>query len=206
MTTYGPTTLDLAARLRGADLVARVATAELVDVVVDELSENRREFGTFRLELVEILHGETVSACDVLVVRDPDGPWPIPEEGEFVALLQHDTERRCVLVHDSAFPITNKGVRVDTAAGLGGRARVEFVAFNEVVAEVRRLTEQLNSYEAVLADRETKRFKAEVPAPQEMPGDGLREWLDLDHTEGGRFAEPDRNPGPNRRRPPESGD
>jgi hypothetical protein len=198
--------LDLSARLRGADLVARVATAELVDVVVDDRSENRRELGTFRLDLAEILYGETESTRDVLVVRDPDGPWPIPEEGEFIALLQFDTERRCVLVHDSAFPITSKGVRIDTAAGLGGRVRAEFVALKDVVAAVRRLAEQLNSYEAALADRETKRFKAEVPAPQEMPGDGLREWLDLDHTEGGRSAEPTRNPGPSRRRPSESED
>ena len=207
MTTYGPTSLDLAERLRGADLVARVTSAELVDVVVDELSENRRELGTFRLELAEILYGEAETTCDVLVARAPDGPWPIPQEGEFLALLQHDSERRCVLVHDSAFPITDKGVRIDPSAGLGGRARTELVAVDDVAAEVRRLTERSAAYDAVLADRETERFKGEADKPQELPGDGLREWLDLEHAEGGKTGEPERNPGlRSRRRPEEAAD
>lgn len=203
MTTYGPTSMDLAERLRGADLVARVASAELVDVVVDELSENRRELGTFRLELAEILYGEAEASCDVLVVRAPDGPWPIPPDGEFLALLQHDGERRWVLVHDSAFPITKKGVRFDPSAGLGGRARTTLVAVDDVASEVGALTERAKAYEDVLADRETKRFKAEADKPQEQPGDGLREWLDLEHAEGGQAGEPDRNPGLRGRSRPE---
>ena len=202
MTTYGPTTLDLAERLRGADLVVRVASAELVDVVVDELSERRRELGTFRLELAEVLDGESDSTCDVLVARDSNGPWPIPEKGEFIALLQHDTEHRCVLVHDSAFLISDKGVRVDPAAGLGGRARAQFVVLDDLVAQIRGLTEASKSYEAELADRETTQFQLEGGPPQELPGDGLSEWLDTYHTEGGRSAEPDKSPGPAGQRPP----
>jgi len=194
MTTYGPSTLTLAERLRAADMVARVKTAELVDVAVDDLSEGRRELGTFRLEIDEILLGEEESTCDVLVVRAADGPWPIPADGAFVALLQRDSDRRYVLVHDSAFPISGKGVRVDAAAGLGGRSRAEFIPFKEVVAEIRRLAEQERADAEQFAARETKRYSAERPAPQEAPGDGLGEWLDLDHSEAGRAAAPDAAP------------
>lgn len=190
MTTYGPTTLTLAERLRGADLVARIVGAELVRTTVDELSESRREHGTFVLTLAERFRGDASETVEVLVARGPDEPWPIPEKGEFLALLQGDGKAPFVLVHNSAFPLRGDTVQVDPAAGLpGDNAKAERVGLKEVVGVLAEQDARVVEYEKLLVERETSQVKPVDQPVQEMPGDGLREWLDLEHGEGGRAGQ-----------------
>ena len=191
MTTFGPSTMTLGERLLGADLVARVVDATLVSTTTDEQSESRREHGTFVFTVAQTLRGEPVETVEVLVARAPDDPWPVPEKGEFLALLQAGGDRRWVLVHDSAFPLRGTDVRVDPGAGLTSKgAKPQKVTLDEVIIAIAEQEKRAASYSATLEGRERTQFESGGRPVQEVPGDGLREWLDLEHGEGGRLGEP----------------
>lgn len=193
MTTYGPTSLSLAERLAAAELVARVAEVELIRTEDDPASEHGRELGTFRLVLAEVIEGEPRDAVDVVVARPRDAAWPLPEKGEFLALVRGvEGERPAQLVHDSAFPITEDTVQVDTSSGLGGeRARREKVSLDGVRELLAERAQRRKELAAALEERETSAFTPEHGPPEEMPDThGLRDLLDLQHGEGGRSDEP----------------
>src|SRR6186713_3203300 len=110
MTTYGPRHLSLADRLAVADAVVLFAGARLVTSSVDELSETTREIGVFELSTTDALLGKVDEPTHVRVVRDSESPWPIPEQGEGLALLQRDPPRSdWLLVHNSAFRLRRDG-------------------------------------------------------------------------------------------------
>jgi hypothetical protein len=204
MTTYGPTLLSLADRLAAADLIARVAAFELLRTEDDPASEHGRELGTFRLALGEVIGGEQRDAVDVLVARRRDADWPLPEKGEFLALVQlGDRDQPGQLVHDSAFPISDDTVLVDVAAGLGGeRANREKVTLGEVRELLAARDEGRRLHDGELDRRERAVFSPERPPSQEMPDtNGLRDWLDVEHGEGGRSDEPLK--APRSQRPPD---
>lgn len=205
MTTYGPTQLSLAARLAASDLVARVHTVELLHTEHDPASEHGREFGTFRLTLSEVIHGEQRESIDVTVVRRRDTTWPFPPRGEFLALLQLDgRDQPGRLVHDSAFPISGDTATVDPAAGLGGeRSRREKVTLDDVRQLLVAHDDRHREHDAELDQRERAVFSPERPPSQEMPDtQGLRDWLDIEHGEGGRSDEPLKPP--RSQRPPDA--
>lgn len=204
MTTYGPTQLSLADRLAAADLVARVTAVELVRTEDDPASEYGRELGTFRLVLGEVIDGEPRETVDVVVARRRDAAWPLPEKGDFLALLRvGDGDRPGQLVHDSAFPMSDDTVMVDEAVGLGDqRARRTKVSLDGVRELLAAREERRRGLEAELDRRERTAYTPERLPSQEMPDThGLRDLLDLEHGEGGRSDEPLK--APRSQRPPD---
>lgn len=193
MTTYGPTSLSLTDRLAASDLVARVTGVELIRTEDDPASEFGRELGMFRMVIAEVLDGEPRDTVDIVVARRRDAAWPIPEHGEFLALLRlGEGDRPGQLVHDSAFPIAEESVQVDPASGLGGeRSRREKVSLDRVRELLVERTERRRAQAAELQDREMSAYSPEHRPSQEMPDThGLRDLLDLEHGEGGRPDEP----------------
>uniref|UniRef100_UPI001124DB96 hypothetical protein n=1 Tax=Arthrobacter globiformis TaxID=1665 RepID=UPI001124DB96 len=188
MTTYGPSTMSLAERLLAADVVACAVSAKLVRTTVDELSESRRELGTFSLTLTDVLRGQPPETVEVLVARAQDEPWPLPEEGEFLVLLQSTGQNQWVLVHNSAFPLHGSNVDFDPRAGLTqARRELQTVTLQDVAADLADQDKHSQAYAAAEKEYETSPIKSgDGPAVQEMPGDGLSEWLDLDRGPGGR--------------------
>lgn len=193
MTTYGPTSLSLADRLAATDLVARVTEIELIRTEDDPASEHGRELGTFRLVIAEVLDGEPRDAVDIVVARRNDTAWPMPQKGDFLALVRlSKDDRPGQLVHESAFTITEDTVHVDTSSGLGGeRARREKVSLDHVRELIAERAERIRARMAELEERETSTFTPEHGPSQEMPDThGLRDLLDLQHGEGGVSDEP----------------
>lgn len=204
MTTYGPTSLSLADRLAATDLVARVAGIELIRTEDDPASEHGRELGTFRLVLAEVIEGEPLDAVDIVVARSRDAAWPMPDKGEFLALVRlGDGGRPGQLVHESAFPISEDIVQVNTSSGLGGeRARRERVSLDGVRELLAERAERNRARMAELEERELSAFTPEHGPSQEMPDTrGLRDLLDLEHGEGGHNDEPLKPP--RSQRPPD---
>jgi hypothetical protein len=205
MTTYGPTSLTLAERLAATDLVARVTEVELLRTEDDPASEHGRELGTFRLVVGEVIDGEARDSIDVVAARRRDAEWPLPEKGEFLALLRlGERGQPAQLVHESAFPISRDTVQVDVTRGLGGeRARRENVSLETVRVLIDQRAELRRQRESELDERERSAFTPDYAVPQEMPDtQGLRDWLDVTHGEGGRSDEPLR--APRSQRPPDT--
>ncbi|MGB9374694.1 MAG: hypothetical protein WCA82_11105 [Jiangellales bacterium] len=204
MTTYGPTSLTLAERLAATDLVARIADVELIRTEDDPASEHGRELGAFRLNIAEVIDGEPRETVDITVARRRDDDWPLPEKGEFLALVRLDESGRSgQLVHESAFPVSRDSVQVDVTRGLGGERvrpeRVSLTALRDLLGERADLLRQRDSQ---MDERERSAFTPEHQVPNEMPDThGLRDWLDVSHGEGGRSDEPLR--APRSQRPPD---